>query len=97
MIQEFEKKKNQTTAQSNQSNNIFSKWKRRLFNSKILEKEELVLPEFPAEVTPDEIYAVIGLLLLFGFLKKNDVDVGDIWDKNSVQYCDIAVGKKLII
>ena len=37
-------------------------------------------------ISPVEIRGFIGLLLLLGLLKKNDVDVSSIWDKESLHY-----------
>ena len=38
------------------------------------------------KLTIDEFQCFIGLLLMFGVLKKNDVDLSEIWCENSLQY-----------
>jgi hypothetical protein len=38
------------------------------------------------EITCIEIYAFIGLLLLFGITKKSNVSIEEIWNSNSIHY-----------
>ena len=37
-----------------------------------------------------EIYGFIGLLLLFGVTKKNDVSIGEIWNSKSIDFMNYA-------
>ncbi len=41
-------------------------------------------------ITITELKCVIGLLLLFGVLKKNGIDTNEIWSPKSVHHCDYA-------
>ena len=41
------------------------------------------LPENCKDITEVEMYGYIGLLLLMGFMKKNDVLIPEIWKKSS--------------
>jgi hypothetical protein len=42
------------------------------------------------EITCIEIYAFIGLLLLFGITKKSHVSIEEIWNSNSIHYASFA-------
>ena len=48
------------------------------------------MPDASEEVTETELYAYMGLLLLFGVTKKNDVDISEIYNKNSPHFCPTA-------
>ena len=45
---------------------------------------------FKVDVTVDEIYAYIGLLLLFGLTRKTDISVDELWCEKSIHYVPIA-------
>jgi hypothetical protein len=49
------------------------------------------LPHDAMELVENEIYAYIGLLLLFGLSKKCDVEIQEIWKKDSVHFLPLAV------
>lgn len=42
------------------------------------------------EITITEFKCFIGLILLFGILKKNKVEINEIWSPNSVQHEHLA-------
>ena len=42
------------------------------------------------KITCIEIYAFIGLLLLFGITKKSHVSIEEIWNSNSIHYASFA-------
>ena len=48
------------------------------------------LPENCKEITEVEMYGYIGLLLLMGFTKKNDVLIPEIWKKSSANFMPLA-------
>lgn len=57
----------------------------------ILSNTNKRLPQDAAELVENEIYAYIGLLLLFGLSKKCDVEIREIWKKDSVHFLPLAV------
>lgn len=48
------------------------------------------LPQSESELTKDELRAFMGLLLLFGVLKKNFVKIEEIWNPESLHYLNWA-------
>lgn len=48
------------------------------------------LPQHTKEITEVELYGYIGLLLLTGLTKKNDVLIPEIWKKNSANFMPLA-------
>lgn len=41
-------------------------------------------------ITINELRGFIGLLIIFGVTKKNDVEINDIWSYDSINHMDIA-------
>lgn len=48
-------------------------------------------PLIKNEITIDEIYAFIGILILFGITKKIHVRIDELWSEKSIHFTPFAV------
>ena len=58
--------------------------------SKIAHHTTSRLPANSQPVTETELLGFIGLLLMFGDIKKNDIEVAELWDASSIHHSDWA-------
>lgn len=57
---------------------------------KIIEYSNKKLPRDEKPLTSIELRAFFGLLLLFGCIGKNDIDIAEIWSPQSIHHLDLA-------